>query len=1490
MIGKHFFAEKKTTFILFLLLLTGFFITYVCYKYENFNYSQELKRDFKNNSKIFSQIINDTVKNQLALIKSTQCFFMASEFVTMDEFEIFTKPYLNAGKGVSTIIWAKKVTDKEKKSFESEISALQGQDICIREFSVYGQSREVSGKSTYNPVLYLVTEDPACSNIWGYDLDILNCPECVSRINNSSDPILCVCSHARKYFPSSKNYLLMAPVPIKSKSQGKPEIDGIILMVIDIKNMIKELTPIFTLNNISFDVYDMNNSKKRLIFSYNEKAEIEGMESTFEITDSSLLISIYPNKNYSKKYAENKQLIILPAGVIITLLLLLFIRSIMAKEKYAKKLVAAKTHDLEAALELKNSIFNNGAAGLILTTGKHEVIDVNEKTCSILGYSPDEIKSKSINILYKSNDYFVDFIKNFQDSSFVNGAELELLRKDGTTAWCFVSGKVIKQNLNIWVIHDITENKLIQDKIIEHEENIKIFFDAAASLIFIIDKNMNILYANNTAEKRTNYSHAELRNMKITNLYSLEYRTRAETEFRDIISGKNNTCTLPITAKSGKTIPVDSKTAFGKWHGQESIFIILNDVSGIEEEHKKFVKAFQNNPTPMLITDIETGEFIEINDAFTRLFGYDNKDLVGRSAQSALYVHPEKRHKIIEHINQYGYLKNYYIEFHDKHGGEKDIMLNAEIINISDKNYYLSSLTDMTSIKQTEKSLKESEERWKFALEGSGDGIWDWEVNTDHVFYSTRAKALLGYENNELEGSYNDFISRLHPDDKIQTVNSLQVYLDGKTEIYQSEHRLRCKSGSYIWVLARGKTMSYNEKGNPKRLIGTLTDISWHKEIENELRSARAEADSANQAKSRFLANTSHEIRTPLHGIIGLTELVLTTDLTENQRKYIENLKSSAYSLLDILNEILDISKIESGKFKPAETDFDIYSFLEKSITIFSAKCLEKDIELILDIRPEFPDLLTGDAVRIRQIISNLLSNAVKFTHHGEIILSVRKAKIQPEEPNKISVDFSVKDTGIGIPSDKIAYIFESFNQIDNSITRNYGGTGLGLTISKNLAEMMGGHLTASSRENEGSTFTLSIPLSIRNPKMKIWENEPRYKKILILDDKEPLLKVLADIMNFLKIECSIANNNEDALTMFNLSRSSGTPYDLVFIDLASPNPENILMIKNIKSSARNHNTRIVPFISITTNIKQPELESLKINKFLVKPLKLTEIYNVLTKKEEPDSDSALQKMLIPSSNGNSHKYKILVVEDNTVNTIVIIDILKNMGFDATAVSNGADAIKEYRKNTFDLIFMDIHIPGMDGFEITGKIRKVEAGFKQTPIVALSADTSKDEIEKALQAGINHYICKPFSVSDIADAINKFLPGSITLKTYSDHTKTVLSENTSIFDRETFMMMINNNNETYKKLITTAKKEIPAILEKIKTALEESNYSNVLLYSHELKGTSSNLRAMKIFKIITDIEQKAKDSASVSEIHSLFTMLPPLFSEFISLAEKQSPS
>ncbi len=534
------------------------------------------------------------------------------------------------------------------------------------------------------------------------------------------------------------------------------------------------------------------------------------------------------------------------------------------------------------------------------------------------------------------------------------------------------------------------------------------------------------------------------------------------------------------------------------------------------------------------------------------------------------------------------------------------------------------------------------------------------------------------------------------------------------------------------------------------------------KNIEVELVQAKEGAESASSAKSEFLANMSHELRTPMNGIIGFTDLVLTTELQKTQRDYLQNVKKSAYGLLEIINDILDFSRIEAGKFVIDNTLFKLDELIEETIDILTLKAFEKKLEMLYRVDHDIPSQLMGDPVRIRQIMVNLLGNAIKFTTEGEIFVSIRKEGNVYELDNKRFLNFviQVKDTGIGIARDKLQKIFESFTQADNSTTRRYGGTGLGLAISKSLAELMHGRLTVESEAGAGSTFTLSIPLEVANHQPEIMlAPKPLLKKVLVIDDNATNLHLMEEILGYFQISCETASSGAEALQQISGANESGNPFDLVITDHHMPGMDGIQLVQQIKKRMpQNEHPFILMLSSLEKGIYQTEADRSGINKFISKPVKLHELNSTLLslfEKGVPHID-----YIHPSRNiieKTSRSVSIMVVDDDPINMLLITEVLKRMGFDVIQMLNGRQVIENLPDYDPMLIFMDVNMPEMDGYATTRVIRKMNGPQARIPIIALTADAMKGDRERCMEAGMNSYISKPFRLEEIEAILKDYL-------------------------------------------------------------------------------------------------------------------------------------
>jgi PAS domain S-box-containing protein len=654
-----------------------------------------------------------------------------------------------------------------------------------------------------------------------------------------------------------------------------------------------------------------------------------------------------------------------------------------------------------------------------------------------------------------------------------------------------------------------------------------------------------------------------------------------------------------------------------------------------------------------------------------------------------------------------------------------------------------------------EEALRESGDLVRLLLDSIPEGIYGIDMRGNCTFCNPSCLRLLGYEEaRELLGkNMHALMHHSQPDGTPYPVEKCRIY-----EAFRQGH------GTHIddEVLWRRDHTSFAAEywsypmlrgGKVMGTVVTFVDITERKQAEQVLHEARERAEAGSRAKSEFLANMSHEIRTPLNGVIGMTELALETELKAEQRAYLNVVKSSAESLLALLNDILDFSKIEARKLDMEAIDFNLRDCLGDTLQVLSLRAHEKGLELACHILPEVADAVRGDPTRLRQIVTNLVGNAIKFTSQGEVVMRV---ETEQETENDAILHFAVSDTGLGIPLEKQASIFEAFTQADNSTTRKYGGTGLGLSISSRLVEMMGGRMRLESEPGRGSTFHFSARFQL--PKTSPLRVTPvgleklRDVPVLIVDDSAINRRILKEMLSGWRMSPVEADGARSAFALLKKAAADKHIFALVLLDAQMPGVDGFQVAEQIRQDRETANSALIMLTSAGFRGDAARCRELGIQAYLPKPIKhsdlLQAIQTVLSSQHGTEATPTL--ITIHSLREGRGHLKILLAEDNRVNQVLAVRLLEKRGHSVVLVETGKAVLEAWRNESFDMILMDVQMPELDGLQATATIREDEKTTgKHIPIVAMTAHAMSGDKQRCLEAGMDVYISKPFSVKEL---------------------------------------------------------------------------------------------------------------------------------------------
>jgi two-component system, sensor histidine kinase and response regulator len=1024
--------------------------------------------------------------------------------------------------------------------------------------------------------------------------------------------------------------------------------------------------------------------------------------------------------------------------------------------------------------------------------------------------------------------------------------------------------------LAIWVVALFCVlYKRAERRSLELASIVKSFGDA------IISKSLDgvITTWNAGAEKLFGYTAEEVLGRPVTLLFAPEHRDEESRILEVINRGEQITHFETERArKDGSRVPVSLSVspvvdAGGKVVGVATIASDITERRRTAEEMQQRVResaeaeermrSVVNHVADGIITIDDLGTVTTFNPAAERIFGYAAQEVIG---QNIKMVMPEPYHS--QHD---GYLGNYLrtgqakiigigreVVGRRKDGFTFPLDLAVNMFRLGQGRYFTGIVRDITERKRAEEALRESEERFRGTFENAAVGIAHEDLAGRFMRFNKRFCEILGYSPSELVGKTLSEVT--YPEDLADDLAKFDALTRGESSRYAMEKRFIRKDGALVWAHVT-VSLQVEAPGKPNYCIKIIQDVSDRKRLDEELQQAKEAAETASRAKSEFLASMSHEIRTPMNGVFGMLDLALDTDLEPEQRHYLERARSSADLLLRVINDILDFSKIEAGRLDLEPAAFSLRECLGEAIKAFGPRAHRKELELALHVRPDTPDGVVGDALRLGQVLTNLLGNAIKFTDRGEVVL---KVGVESVTEAQLCLHFAVTDTGPGIPPDKQSVIFGAFAQADSSMARRFGGTGLGLAISARLVELMGGRIWVESVVGKGSTFHFTACFGVQHEAVatqKAKEVDLEGLPVLVADDNETNQGILAEMLANWGIRPTAVGSGRAALAELKRAAGAGDPFPLVLLDAVMPDLDGFAVAQEIRHDPALAGAMILMLSSADQGGELARCRELGIAAYLRKPIKQSELLNavltalgsLLAGPETAPAPTGSPALGIPPG------LRILVAEDNQFNQELVASLLKKRGHVPVLAGDGKAALTAWEKEPFDLILMDVQMPEMDGFAATKAIRaKESAANTHVPIVALTAHAMKGDRERCLAAGMDAYVSKPIRTAEFFETIARLLHSHVE---GAKGMPAPEGQPGAVFDLDTALAGAEGDRELLKWMVHVFCRQCPKLLEEIRDSVLCGDGAALERGAHKLKASVGQFGAQRASQAAARLEE-----------------------------------
>jgi PAS domain S-box-containing protein len=1151
--------------------------------------------------------------------------------------------------------------------------------------------------------------------------------------------------------------------------------------------------------------------------------------------------------------------------------------------------------NFESRLRLQAAALEAAHNAIVITDREGKILWVNPGFATLTGYTLEEAIGQNPRIL-KSGKQPLVFYKDLWDTVLAGNVwhgELTNRRKDGTLyeeemTITPVRNEAVAITHFIAIKQDVTERKRAEKALRESEQFSREVIASAQEGVVVYDREFRYQVWNRFMEELTGVPASEALGKHGFDLFPHLREQKVEGLLQRALAGEvvrspDMPFRVPTTGKSGWIASVFSPH-FGDGGEILGVIGIIDDITerkraetARQESEERFRSLFEN-ATVGIYRTTATGQVLLANPALLKMLGYKTvEELAERNLEEEGFEPTYPRQRFRERMDRDGEVKGLEVVWERQDGSTIFVRESARAICGEGNQllYYDGIVEDITERKLAEEMLQESEERFRQMAENVEEVLLLFDPQVNKVFYVSPAyEKVWGRSCESLYASPRSFLAGIHPDDRPIIAASLEISHRSRGEW---EYRVIRPDGTVRWVWDRAFPIR-DSAGKVVRIAELVQDITERKQVEVATHRAMEAAEEANRAKSEFLANMSHELRTPMNAVIGMTELALATDLDPEQRHYLELVESSADSLLDLINNILDFSKIDAGKFELEATPFILANVVDAALHSLAIQAYRKGLEMACGLDPGIPSPLVGDPLRLKQIVVKLVENAIKFTDQGEVVL---RAWVESKEEAAVVLHIAVADTGVGIPEDKIALVFEAFTQVDGSLTRRFEGAGLGLAICSELVRMMGGAIWVESGKDRGSTFHVTVRLGLDTGKASDSDEGVsdllRSMPVLVVDDHAASREILADMLRHRGMVPTVVDGGEAALATIREAQASVSPFRLALFDAQISGSDGLVLAEQAR--------RITGFSAPILMMLPPtdagrdatRCRELGIVDYCTKPVGESDLVKAIVKALGTSAAGTAPPKICGSSQELGRALHILLAENNEVSQVLVTHLLEKRGHRVSPAADGLEvlaAVQDAHSQDFDLVLMDTEMPCMNGLEATRAIREFERKTGgRLPIIAMTVHPMPSEEEACRAAGMDAYLAKPLRASALFEIIQRAVAPP-------EAAAPVKPPPPPVFDKSRFLSRLEGDELLGREIIEMFLQECPKLLENVHGAAEQRNPSLLERAAHSLKGSVGDMAAPQAFAAACTLEQNAREG-KIEDADAALMILEPALNRLV---------